>query len=200
MLVSLNRRLVILAMPKCASTAFEKALEDQMDLVFRGNPRSKHMSFRKYERFIKPYLESLTDKPFDVICAFRQPEDWLQSWWRYRRRKALHGNANSTRGLSFGQFVDRYLDGQQKPADVGRQARFVAREGEEIGVNRVFRYDRIERMVRFLQERLETEIALERLNVSPKAPFLGGRLGDTRRTELRTSLARDFEIYESVAE
>ncbi|MEM1300366.1 MAG: gamma-glutamyl kinase [Pseudomonadota bacterium] len=171
-----------------------------MDLVFRGNPRSKHMSYRKYKRFIEPYLASLTDKPFDVICAFRHPEDWLQSWWRYRRREALRGSANSTRGLSFDHFVDRYLDGQQKPADVGRQARFVARDGDEIGVSRVFRYDRIERMVRFLQERLETEISLERLNVSPKAPFLGGRLGNTRRVELRTALARDYEIYESVAE
>lgn len=199
MLVSFQHRLAILAMPKCASTAMEKALASRMDLVLRGHPGIKHMRLRGFERFIRPYLASLTDAPFEVISAFREPEDWLRSWWRYRRRDAIAGSENSTRGISFAEFVALYIDGAQKPADIGRQGQFIADRDGRVGVDRLFRYDRMDDMVDYVAERLGCEIRLERSNESPRAPWLGGKLSSAQRLQLRQALARDYEIYESIA-
>ena len=200
MLVSFRSRLVILAMPKCASTSLEKALEGTMDIVLRGNPTIKHMRLQHYQRFVLPYLQHLTDEPFEVVSAFREPEDWLHSWWRYRRRDGMQKHQNSTKGLSFEAFVELYLDGGQKPADVGRQSRFVSAERNTIGVDRIFRYDHMDRMVAYLTERLGTEIPLEHHNVSPRAPWIGSKLSARQRDALRASIARDYEIYETIAE
>ena len=199
MLVSIRHRLVILAMPKCASSALEEALASKVDMVLRGHPRLKHTTFRKYDRFLRPYLEGYTDAPLEVVSLFRHPEDWLHSWWRYRRRHDLAHQENTTRHMSFDSFVAAYLDGERKPADVGRQSRFVSDKTGRIAVNRLFRYDQIEVMIGFLQERLETQICLERLNTSPPAPWLGGRLSTSTRTALKTALATDYEIHASIA-
>ncbi|MFK7942162.1 MAG: gamma-glutamyl kinase [Paracoccaceae bacterium] len=199
MLVSFNRRLVILAMPKCASTALEKALEGRMDLVLRGHPGIKHMRLRGYQRFIEPYLASLTDKPFEVISAFREPEDWLHSWWRYRRRDGMRQQENSTKGMKFNQFAELYADGGQKPADVGRQGQFISDKNGDVGVDRLFRYDRMEGMVRYVADRMDCAISLERHNVSPPAPWLGSKLTGQQRAAFRAAFARDYDIYENIA-
>lgn len=198
MLVSFKHRLVILAMPKCASTAFERALSGRMDMVLRGHPGIKHMRLRGFDRFVRPYLASMTDDPFEVVSAFREPEDWLNSWWRYRRRDRMPNAENSTRGMSFDAFVGLYLDGARKPADVGRQGQFIAGSDGRVGVDRLFRYDRIDEMAAYVGDRMGCQIALERLNVSPGAPWLGGRLSSTGRAELRRHLARDYEIYDNI--
>lgn len=199
MLVSFKHRLAILAMPKCASTAFEEALAGRMDLVLRGHPGIKHMRLRGFDRFIRPYLATMTDEPFEVISAFREPEDWLHSWWRYRRRDEIAGRENSTQGMSFAQFVDCYIDGAQKPADVGRQGQFIADKNGRVGVDRLFRYDDMDAMVGYVADRLGAEIRLDRRNASPPAPWLGSKLSGGQRTKLRAALARDYEIYDTMA-
>ena len=199
MLISFNHRLVILAMPKCASTALEQALECEMDLVLRGHPAIKHTRFREYEQFIQPYLARLTNETFEVVSAFREPEDWLHSWWRYRRRDGMKKSANSTRNMTFEEFVQLHLDGERRPADVGRQSRIISTRGKQIGVDTLFRYDRMPQMVRYLGERLGLEIKLERVNVSPSAPWFGSKLVGAQRARLQSELARDYEIYETVA-
>ena len=78
MLVSLRHRLVLLAMPKCASTSLEAALAGKVDVVISKNPSAKHTPFRKYDRFLRRYFETFTDGPLEVVSLFRQPEDWLR--------------------------------------------------------------------------------------------------------------------------
>lgn len=198
MLVSIRHRLVILAMPKCASTALETALAGRMDMVMRGHPGVKHTPFRKYDRFLRPYLETYTNAPLEVVCLFREPVDWLHSWWRYRGRDGVPDPANSTRGMSFEDFVEACLDGQHKPADVGRPSRFVADKAGAIGPDRLFRHDDMATFTAYLEARLETRITLEHENVSPRATE-PARLGPTLRARAERELAREFEIYRSLA-
>lgn len=198
MLVSLRHRLVILSMPKCASTALEQALSPHMDLILRGAPGVKHTTFRKYDRFLRPYLESYTKDPFEVACLFREPVDWLHSWWRYRGRDGIPNPENSTRGMSFGDFAHAYMDGQRKPADVGQQARFVSAPDGAIGVDRIFRYDRLDGLSAFLKDRLEIDFTLGRTNASPGKPGAPDLAADTRR-ELDAYLSTEHRIYRDVA-
>lgn len=199
MLVSLSHRLVLLAMPKCASTAFEAALAPYMDVVISKTPSAKHTPFRKYDRFLRRYLESFTDGPMEVVCLFREPLDWLDSWWRYRGRAALAGKPNSTAGMAFDSFVAAYLDGRAAPANVGSQADFVSTKDGSVGVDRIFRYDDADACSAYLSDRLDVAFGLERLNVSP-AETPGTALSAQMRAQAQDGLAREYEIYRNRTE
>ncbi len=199
MLVSLRHRLVILAMPKCASTSIEAALAGQADVVINRHPRAKHTPFRKYDRFLRRYFETFTDGPLEVVSMFREPEDWLQSWWRYRGRDGLIDPARSTRGWSFAQFVEAYLSGRPGPASVGGQAQFVSARDGSMGCDRVFRYDRLDRFAIWLSDRMQTEVALDHLNLSPPASA-STMLDADIRSALAEGLQREYQIYRDIAE
>lgn len=194
MLVSLRHRLAVLAMPKCASTAIEEALASEMDVVIRGHPGAKHTTYRKFDRQLRRYLEAFSGGRLETVCAFREPVDWLHSWWRYRGREGIPDPAKSTRGMSFDRFVNAYLDGAGGVADLGRQSRFVAAQDGGIGVDRVFRYDRMDAMVSWLGQRLGVGVTLGRLNVSPPAHGPEA-LSPATAARARAELAADYEIY-----
>ena len=194
MLVSIRHRLVILATPKCASTAIEEALAPSVDVVIRGHPGAKHTNYRKFDRHLRRYVESFAGGRVETVCLFREPVDWLHSWWRYRGREGIPDRAKSTRGMGFDGFVNAYLDGAPGPADLGRQSRFVADAAGGVGVDRVFRYDHLDRMAAFLAGRLGVALALDRLNVSPPAHGPDA-LEPATAARARSELARDYAIY-----
>lgn len=197
MLVSIHHRLVILSMPKCASTSLESALAGRMDMVLRGHPQVKHTPYRKYARFLRGYLETVTGAPLEVVSLFREPVDWLHSWWRYRGRDGIPSPENSTRGTDFDAFVAAYLDGERKPANVGRQSRFISDRDGQMGVDRLFRYDDMGTFAAWLEARLETPVQLGRENASPPASGPVS-LSPELRAALERELARDFEIYAQI--
>lgn len=199
MLVFLKHRLVLLSMPKCGSTALERAFGPFADVAIGGSPRAKHTPFRKYNRFLRPYFETFTDGPLEVVCLFREPEDWLSSWWRYRSRDDLDGKDNSTRDISFNEFVGLYLDGKRGPAKVGRQGQFVSDKDGQIGVDRIWRYDQLDGFADWLQSRLNTVVSLERTNVSPSSQAQDIALSPDMAAHLRETLSHDFEIYRGLA-
>ena len=199
MLVSLRHRLVLLAMPKCASTSLEAALAGKVDVVISKNPSAKHTPFRKYDRFLRRYFETFTDGPLEVVSLIREPEDWLRSWWRYRSRPGLGAPGRSVKGWSFERFALAYINDEKGPATVGSQARFVSAKDETIGCDRIFRYETVDRFSDWLSQRLETEIELDRLNVSPLADSAED-LGADVQAQLDDRLAREYEIYQTVAE
>lgn len=196
MLVSLKHRVVVFAMPKCASTAFESAFGGHMDVMIGGVPSAKHTPFRKYERFLKKYFESFTEGPLETVCLFRDPVDWLGSWWRYRGRDALDGKPNSTREMDFDAFVRAYLDGVGAAVRVGRQAQFVSDRDGAVGIDRIWRYDHVEDCAAWLAARLGVSVTLGRENVSP-GPHLANRLSPDTRERMMHELTRDFQIYDS---
>ncbi|MEM7508705.1 MAG: gamma-glutamyl kinase [Pseudomonadota bacterium] len=197
MIVSMQHRLVILSMPKCATHSLIDALGMRADMVIRHPQGAKHCNYRKFHRHLRPFLEKFSDQPLETVCLFREPVDWLHSWWRYRQRDALRGHRNSTVGLSFDTFVNRYFDKVSPGDTLGRQSRFVADAEGGIGVDHLYRYDHLADMVAWIGGRTGWEIELGRLNVSPQH---GSRdLASSTRQRVSAELARDFEIYESMA-
>jgi hypothetical protein len=94
MIVSQTHGFVFICLPKCASTSTEAILRPYADIMTGGRPDYKHMTYRKYERFLKPLMRSkLKNKSElpEVVCLFREPVDWLHSWYRYRQRNSLQG-------------------------------------------------------------------------------------------------------------
>ncbi|GAB1363804.1 hypothetical protein MASR1M32_30400 [Rhodobacter sp.] len=194
MLVFWEARLAFLATPKTGSTAIAAALESLAAVSIQRPPVLKHTTVHRYRRFVGPYLEAASKADWTVVAMMREPRDWLGSWYRFRQREGTEED-KSTLGMSFDDFVRAWCDDPRPPfADVGSQERFLRpRQGQ--GVDRLFRYEEIDTFVHFLEDRLDCEIILPRLNVSPP-----GQTGLSPATEalLHRTAAVDFALYDSL--
>ncbi len=194
MLVFWDERLAFLATPKTGSTAIAAALESLAAVSIQRPPLLKHTTVHRYRRFVGPYLEAASKDTFTVVALMREPRDWLGSWYRYRQREETDP-AKSTAGMSFDAFVRAWCQ-EPRPAfaDVGSQERFL-RPRQGVGVDRLFRYEEIDTFVHFLEDRLNCEITLPRINVSPS-----GATDLTPATEalMRDVAADDYSMYETL--
>ena len=165
MLVCLDKKLAFLAMTKAASTSIETALTPHADIIFSGDSRVKHISARKFRRFMKPYLTNMGHE-VETCCVFRDPIDWLFSWYCYRARPQLAGMPESTADISFANFAEDYLARPERNKGIGRPSRFVTDQTGAVIVDRIFRYDALPTFVSFLEERFETPLEIARMNTS----------------------------------
>lgn len=196
MLVFYDQKLVILATPKTGSTAIAAALESLAQVSIQRPPVLKHTNVHRYHRFVGPYLAAASKEAFTVVALMREPRDWLGSWYRYRQRDVVTDPAKQTIDLSFDAFVAGWCaDPVPEFAAVGAQARFLAPQNGA-RVDHLFRYEAIEGFVDFLEHRLDCEIVLPRLNVSPTAPL---DLSTATAARLRKKAAADFALYEALA-
>ena len=194
MLISLSKNLTFLAMPKTASTSIELALFPYCDIAFINNPRVKHIRYRRYKRFIMPYIENSGLGPLETTCLFREPIDWLFSWYKYRSRDKISAKQQSTAQMSFDEFASRYINQDLVIADIGRSSTFVAGPDGQPAVDHIFKYDNLGSYVTFLETRFDQKFELEHLNVSPKREF---SLSSQIAKQLEKFLAPEYDIYES---
>ena len=196
MLVFWEQRLVFLATPKAGSTAIEAALDSMASFSITRPPEAKHTTAYRYRRFLGPYLKAAAKEDFSVVALMREPLDWLGSWYRFRQREEVMDPARSTQGMSFDRFVQDYMDSPRPPhADVGSQARFLSGP-QGAGVDRLFAYEEIDAFVQFLEDRLDCEIILPTLNVSPTAEL---EIAPETVARYREHAAADYELYGTLA-
>ncbi|MBN9886559.1 gamma-glutamyl kinase [Salipiger abyssi] len=194
MLVFWKARLVLLAVPKTGSSAYERALAPHAAMSVLDPPELKHAPVYRYNRFFRPMFEKMGVEHMELMAVIREPISWLGSWYRYRQRGFLEGRPTSTRGISFDAFVDAYARGERPPyANVGSQAKFVEPRPNGTNVTQLFRYENQAGIIGFLEERLGVTLDLPRENVSPRADLA---LSPATEAKLRRKCAADFEIWE----
>ncbi|MEW9921943.1 gamma-glutamyl kinase [Marimonas sp. MJW-29] len=196
MLVFYKERLAFLAVPKTGSTAYETALAARADMVITEPPMLKHAPVYRYNRFIRPMFEKVCTAEMELMAVMREPISWLGSWYRYRQRPFMEGKPNSTKGISFDDFVLAYMKGN-KPgfADVGSQAQFMKTQPNGTGITHHFRYEDQPRLIDFLEDRLGVTLNLKRENVSPEMDL---RLSADVEARLRRKYAEEFALYGSI--
>jgi hypothetical protein len=193
-------------MPKCASTSTEAILRHYGDITTGSDPSIKHVNLKTYERFFKPFLEKVQSKharlagDIETICLFREPIDWLNSWYRYRTRENLartpRGKTKSTANISFLEFAQEYVKPQPAAfAKVGRQINFLKNKNGQIGKVTVFRYDDYVQFLDYLSHKVGEKLEAPRLNVSPSSPSDK----DERPDFLYDYLKEEYELYESLS-
>lgn len=196
MLLFWDARLAILAMPKTGSTAIAAALAPFATVSLQGPPVLKHMSVKDYHRSLGRIIKERTGARLETVALMREPLDWLGSWYRYRRRDELAGTANSTAGIDFDAFLRAYLAVPQPSfANVGAQSRFLIPEGSFSPVDRIFRYEAMPSFLEFIRARLDVEVSLPWLNVSPPMELA---IEPRSRTIAEQGMARDFALYRSL--
>ena len=188
-------------MPKAASTSVEGALKGHCDIVFSGHPKVKHVDAQTYLDNIRPLLPHA--KRIESFCIIRSPLEWLESWYRYRRRSELmspeHPNhKNYTGHLSYNQFVTAYLS-EAKPrpyfARFKNQYRFVQLRNGAIGVDRIFCMDRLDLVSEYLSNKIGRDVSIDFKNRSPKRIL---ELDQKIKKKLQEHLAKDIALYKAV--
>ncbi|MEY8802779.1 gamma-glutamyl kinase [Leisingera sp. XS_AS12] len=196
MMIFYKERLALLSVPKTGTTALQEALRDRADLIISDPPQLKHAPLYRYNRWIRPMFDKVCGAELEVVAVMREPISWLGSWFRYRQRPALDGHANSTRDLTFDAFVKAYCKGKPPAyANVGSQAKFLEAQPNGCKVDHLFRYEDTDALRLFLEHRLDTDIRLERRNVSPQAALT---LTPEAEAHLRRKRAAEFDLYESI--
>jgi hypothetical protein len=200
LLIAPGKGFVFLATPKAGSTSIERAFLAHTQMILQGTPAIKHTSYSAFQRFLQPYLASrgFPRDSYEVVCAFREPIDWLSSWWRYRSREKLANpsrpqHRNYTGSVSFEQFAQAYMEGSEQFAKVGRPSRFVQPRPGEAEVDRIFRYDRLDLLVGFLCEKVGEEVEIGSANASPERSY---SLSEECEIALREFFAPEYRIYE----
>ena len=207
MLILPEARLVVLETPKTGSQALRKMLAAHLGRLDPSPPR--HLRADLYARRWADLVERRWGAGFESLAVMRAPLERMQSWFRYRRREKLVGGGRSTGELSFARFMEGYLsDPQPEVARIGRQDRFLAWDGERLGVDHLFDYAQLPRLSAFIEARLsaargakrQRPLVLAQRNVSP-------RLEPTEDYALPLALlqryhrqnAAEFALYEEVS-
>ncbi|MBA3703643.1 MAG: sulfotransferase family protein [Actinomycetota bacterium] len=200
MLLAPGKGFVFLAMPKSGSTSIETAFLTHSQMILQKPPAIKHTTYAGFQRFLQPFLNSkgFPRESYEVVCVFREPIDWLSSWWRYRSREKLANprdpkHRNYTGDVSFEQFARAYMEGSEQFAQVGRMSRFVQPSPGGAEVDRIFRYDRLDLLVDFLCEKVGEEVEVGSVNTSPERSV---SLSEECEIELREFFAPEYRIYE----
>jgi len=198
-IVFIKENLAILANPKTGTTALERAIGNNADLVVRNPSEMKHFTIGQFNFRFRAMCEKFGHAPMETMCLLREPVDWLGSWYRYRQRDDVAGQPVSTRGISFDQFVQGYLaDKRPMWADVGDQVKFVTPKSGTPGVDYLFQYEQLPLAIEFLQDRLPhlaPQLQLPRTNLSPKADLT---LAPATRRALERDCADQFDLWHAV--
>ncbi|MEP5155027.1 gamma-glutamyl kinase [Planktotalea sp.] len=196
MLVFWKEKIVLLAVPKTGTTAIENALANKASMIVSHPPELKHAPVYRYNRFFRPMFEKACNAQLETFAMMREPISWLGSWYRYRQRDFLDGKPNSTKGISFDDFVLAYMKGD-KPAfaNVGSQARFLEPRPNGTKVDHLFQYEDVAGWTGFLEERLDRKIDLDRLNVSANQPL---ELSKAVETRFKRKMHEEMDLWNSI--
>ncbi len=198
---------VFLAMPRAASTAIEHAFRPYAQVSQQNRSTSiKHTGYAEFQRFLQPWLElkGFPRDSYEVVCVFREPIDWLESWWSYRSREQLadpaHRNHRNYAGhLSFEQFARAYMKGEEQavrledPSGVRRPSKFVRPNPGQAGIDHLFRHDRLDLLADYLCEKVGEEVEVSVRNASPER---SSSLPEDCERALRRFFIPEYEIYE----
>lgn len=189
--------LVMLAVPKTGTQAFEQALSSRADIVMRHPTPMKHINAARFRNKLLPLIDPRGKAQLKTLAVIREPLDWLGSWYRYRRRPQLSGHLNSTENVTFDQFVDAYLSDEPPAfARVGSQARFVSDSEGRVLADFLFPYEDQQRLRDFLSRRLGAEVMPPVRNVSPDMSIT---LSHELRARLLADRQADFDLHGKVS-
>ncbi len=192
MIISPKYGFTFLCTPKCASTSIEEVILPYGQLSTDASPIFKHTNFRRYERFISPYIFATTKKNLEVICVMREPMEWLKSWYRYRQRDVLKGKSKSTHGQTFASFARDYMNGK---LDIGSQYNFVRDQNGNIGVDKIFDYGNLKELENYFHDKTGYPI---NFGLTNKSKVIDIEIEPDLLLELKEFNKKDYEIYNNI--
>jgi len=204
MLISTQHRFVLLSNRKCASSSLVHSLEPFSSGVFDRDHRTRHTNYSTYQKYIVPYLQHAIGpevEDYDVFCLYREPTDWLYSWYRFRMRTQVSpevspGHWEYAGHVSWHEYMQAcFAKNSERFAVKTRQWKFVTGEDDTLKGITLIRYEDITQFLKIISARVDQEIQMVNWNVSPKL--------DVRPTEsdmefCRKNMVRDYKVYDAI--
>ncbi|MFN4128645.1 MAG: gamma-glutamyl kinase [Paracoccaceae bacterium] len=198
MLVLEKAGLVFLANPKTATQSLRTMLAPFAQATPKGTEH-KHINAQTYDRIWASRIARKLGTPAQTVAVMREPLEHLGSWFRYRQRDALRGHENSTKDLTFAEFVAAQLSEDPPPfARIGRQDRFLGFLNSGPAVTYIFDHTDLSRLVDFLASRLDAKLSLPRRNVSFETNAADLMLPADLLAQFQTAHATEFALYDRV--
>ena len=191
-----GRDFVLLALPKTASTSLERTLAPYATEVVGSPPAQKHLPARGFVHTRAEVLaaQGHARESYELVTMFREPIEWLESWWRYRARE---DSRQSTADLTFEEFALSYVSGDDgAPVPPGRPARFIRAQGA-VAVDRIFSVERPDVWSAWFAERVGEPLTFERRNVSGVER---GELTASTRDRLEAWFAPEYDVWRRLAD
>lgn len=192
MLIFWEQRLVFLATPKAGSTSIEAALEPLASVNMKRPGALKHMTARNYQNYMAPYLRNATGDEFTTVALMREPEDWLASWYRFALQDDDMAEGQQPQG--FDAFIKDYIAAPTEKG-IGNQSDILCDDHGNKAVDHIFRYEKMNDFVTFLEDRLNCMITLPHINVPPKT---NTALPPGTAAELRSVMKADYALYDQL--
>jgi hypothetical protein len=198
MLISVQKRFVFVANTKAASTSIEAMLAPHAEIARPGGARLKHISLGTI-RYDYGFLFDLPEYPFESFFrfgVFRDPVDWLGSWFRFRKGNQVEAPLPAE--MTFAEFWAmkdwniRRTDGEP----LLQRDMFCDGRGE-LMTDILLPYDRIDALLPQVMAGLGIEGQLRRLNVS----VLGRdelQIPAALHDEIREYYAADYRILDDI--
>lgn len=201
MLISTKKKFVFLSNYKCASTSIESVLKEHCELILTG-PKFKHLPIDKFNKYIKPLLETMGFYDFETYCIVRDPIDYVFSWYRYRQRDELKKvkSIRYTGDVTFDQFVKEVCSEDSAPYSIlgdppENQHLFVGYKNGKFKVDNVYTLDNIKLFSKDMYDKFDIDIDIPNKNVSSKREF---DLSDESWVLFEETFKNDIQMYKSL--
>ncbi|WP_432472028.1 hypothetical protein [Amphritea sp. HPY] len=206
MKISTKYGFAFLCNPKCASTSIENAIDDICNIKFAGHPKIKHMNARGFETYLENFHLKIYPKiEIESFCIFRDPYQWIESWYKYRARAELKSTShpnhkNYTGDITYNEFIEAYTSNGKRPpfAILPTQFDFIKSSSDEIYVDNIFTVDNLSAVSDFLEVKTGKKIIIPQKNISPKQKV--EELEYKTRTKLESHLEKDITLYNHIKE
>ena len=203
MLISTRKKFIFVSNTKTASTSIELLLKHHSQIVITAPPYLKHMNYRD----IIHMFDKLFQKPeynvnkFYKFGVFREPVDWIISWFNYRSRQRIanpkhRGHSTYLGNISFEEYVDSIDKDWLKP----QKYKFINEKGEN-AMDFLIDYDRLEQDLAFIWKKLEIEVddwKLPHKNKSKKNRVKKENLTSNILSKIKDYCAEDYDFIEKV--
>jgi hypothetical protein len=198
MLISVKKRFVFVANTKAASTSIEAALARAAEISRPGGPNEKHTPLNMV-RWEYRFLFTMPDTPFESFFKFgvmREPMDWIESWFRYRKGNKVASPLPAT--MTFAQFWDQGdWNIRRKDGSPYAQSDMFCDPRGNLLADLVMPYERLNEVLPQVLQALGIKADVPHLNVSA-LKAVDSSLTPDLRARMRAHYAADYALYDSL--
>ena len=203
MLINTQKKFIFVSNTKTASTSIELLLKQHSQIAITDPPELKHMPYTNivdiFDRLFNNTSYNI-DK-FYKFGVFREPADWIISWFNYRSRQEIanpkHRDHSTYLGkISFEEYVDSIHNDWVKP----QKYRFINARGEN-AMDFIIDYDSLEQDLAFICKKLELEVddwKLPYKNKSKNIRVKRENLQPNILKKIKEYFAEDYDFIEKV--
>lgn len=195
MLLSVEKRFLFVANTKTASTSLEVALEPHAEVIRAGTPERKHTPLARllevYDFVFK--REDLSPDTFFKFGVMRDPVDWLQSWYRYRRGNNVDAPLPEEMTLS-DFWAQKDWNIQRADGTKNLQRTMFCDAQDRVLADVIIPYPQLGSMTAEIFAALGIEAPLDHHNVSRIAP--SADIDPVLEAEMRAFYAEDYALYD----